>query len=244
MLGDLPARSHDQIGRRRGVQAQSLDRSRTCAGSEQAPPREGVGEHPLGAERLGSAHELSRAPAPEAEQRPQRAVRTGEALELASLAGGHAVTHAQTQDRGQLLQARHVDEIVQAPHAHPFPGIGPQPTEPVTQGRHPVGGGVAEGGVPVLHVVVQGPIDEHDVPLGEGDQPEPVVVEMGELGRRERQGVVEQIAPHQRGRAGDGVGHQQRKQIGVVVAPARPVRVGDQLALLADHPGVAVGQRC
>ena len=94
----------------------------------------------------------------------------------------------------------------------------------------------------VLHVVVQRPVDVGDLAERQRHQRQPVVVEVRELRRRERQRVDQQLTPQQRGGAGDGVRHQQRQQVGVVVAPAVPPGVGDHGAVTGDDPGVGVDQ--
>ena len=53
---------------------------------------------------------------------------------------------------------------------------------------------------------------------------DPVVVEVAELPRREGQRAVEHLAREQRGGTGHRVGHQEGRQVGVVVACARPSR--------------------
>ncbi len=65
----------------------------------------------------------------------------------------------------------------------------------------------------MLHVVVQGTVDELDLAERERNQPDPVVVEVRELRGRERQHRVQQLAPKQRGRAGDRVCDQQREEV-------------------------------
>ncbi len=72
---------------------------------------------------------------------------------------------------------------------------------------------------------------------------QPVVVVGKPGGGREGKRIVEQLAPDQRGRAGDGIGDQQRGEIGVVVASVRPVGLCDDLAVGGDQPLVAVDEQ-
>ena len=62
------------------------------------------------------------------------------------------------------------------------------------------------------------------------------------MARRERQRQLEQLAAEQRSGAGDGVRDQERRQVGVVVATPRPVRVGEQPSVAIDDPSVAVDE--
>ena len=72
----------------------------------------------------------------------------------------------------------------------------------------------------MLDVVVQRPVDVADLAERERHQREPVVVIVGELAGGNGSASIEQLPAQQRRGAGDGVGDQQRQQIGVVVAPA------------------------
>ena len=66
-----------------------------------------------------------------------------------------------------------------------------------------------------------------------------VVTLLGEL-LRERERIVENLAPEHRSRSRDRVRDQKRREVGVVVAPLRPVGVRDLLAVLGDDAHVAV----
>ena len=94
----------------------------------------------------------------------------------------------------------------------------------------------------MLDVVVQRALDEGDLAPGQRHQRHPVVVEVRELRRRERERVLEQVTTEQRGCPGDGVGDQQREEVGVVVGAPVPPRLRDQLPVTRDDARVAVDE--
>ena len=94
----------------------------------------------------------------------------------------------------------------------------------------------------MLHIVVQRTLDEGHGAQHPRHQTDPVIVEVGELARREGQRVGQQVAPEQRRRAGHRIGHQQRQEVLVVGAADAPVGVRDQLALAVDDARVAVDE--
>ena len=94
----------------------------------------------------------------------------------------------------------------------------------------------------VLNVVVGRLTHVGDLAPGEGHQAQPVVVKRGLVGRRERQGVDQQLTAEKHRRPGDRVGECQRGEVRVVVLPYPPVRRLDDLAIGTHHSRVAVDQ--
>ena len=237
------ARPRIQRGRRDGVQAPAALRFVARREGERAAPRERVEQHPLRPERLGTApRQIARAARREPGDRRRRALGARERGERAALGGRHPVAAAQLEHGGELQQPAGVDEVVHAPQPDPLARVAAHRGGPLPQPGHPVRRLVPERRAAVLDVVVERPVDEPDLAGGERAEGEPVVVEVRELGRREGQRVVEQVAREQRRGPGHRVRHEQGEQIGVVVAAPAPVRAGAQPAVLADDAGVAVDE--
>ncbi len=196
--------------------------------------------------RRASAGGAARARALRAARARARAAPTGRRARSGRARGAgarQAVAAAHPQHRRELDQPADVDEVVHPPQPDPLARAAPQRRRP---GRAaPVirlAFACPSVGCAVLDVVVERAVDEADVAARERRERDPVVVEVRELRRRERQRVVEQRAREQRRGARDRVGHQQRQQVRVVVARACPVRVRDQRAVLGDDPLVAVDE--
>ena len=239
------ARLRRRIDQRRRDRVEPQEALRPIAGvrRDQVPPRERVREHPLAAERLPALPgDLARAAQPQARHRDDRPLARRELLQRAPLVGAHPVPAALLQDGRELEQPAGVAEVVHAPQPRALARAPPQGPDAIEQARHPVRLGVTDERLAVLDVVVERPVDIADVAERERAEREPVVVEVRELGRREGQRDVEQVAPEQRRRAGDRIGDEQRAQVGVVVAPVAPVRRGEEPAVRADDPRVAVDQ--
>ena len=96
--------------------------------------------------------------------------------------------------------------------------------------------------VAVLDVVVERAIDELDVAEREGDAGEPVVVKGVPRHVGERQGDVEELTTEERRGPGDGVDQEERREIGVVVGPVRPVRRRQRLTVGGHDRHVGVGE--
>ena len=96
-----------------------------------------------------------------------------------------------------MQQAAGVDEVVHAPQADPLARALLERVPALAQSRPPRRGGVPERGVRVLDIAVERAVDVADLAERQRGHGEPVVVEVRELGRRQRQGVVEQRAREQ-----------------------------------------------
>ena len=143
-------------GRRQRVEAREAGRRVARARRQQPPPREAVGEHPLGAERVAApAQQLLRAAPGQPRQRGERAVGALEALERPALARRHPRPQPQPQDRRELQQPADVDVVVHAPQPDPLARVAAHRLQPLAHPRHAVGGGVPERRAAVLDVVVQ-----------------------------------------------------------------------------------------
>ena len=216
-------------------------RSRALAASSRRQAKRAE-QHPLGARasRAGGPRARGRRAAPSrasdaAERSVARKRSSARRLAAASARRSASAGRSRTPAGGRRRRSS------EAPHPRPLAGAA-LAAQPLAQRRHPRRRGVPERRPAVLHVVVERAVDEGDVPERQRDQPEPVIVVVGELGRWERQRVVEQLAAKQRGRPGDRVGDQQRQQVGVVVRAPCPVGVGEHRAVTGDDPGVAVDE--
>ena len=118
--------------------------------------------------------------------RPATARPVGNAVRARRRPAGIADAAAHLQDGRELDQPAAVHEVVQPPAADPLLRVLLEPAEPVAQRRHPVGPRVSQHRAAVLHVVVERALDEGDLAQDPRDQPDPVIVEVGELARRER----------------------------------------------------------
>ena len=168
-------------GRRERVEAQAALRPLAGAQSDQARPHEREEQHPFRAERLGHrAGELAEAPDPQLRDSHGRGVGAQEPLDRPPLAPRHARGAADLEHGRELQQAADVGEVVQTPHPHALRERRLIP-DPLAQRRHPVGRGVPERGARVLDVVVERTVDELDLPERARHEPDPVIVEVGEL---------------------------------------------------------------
>ncbi len=101
---------------------------------------------------------------------------------------------------------------------------------------------VADDVAAVLHVVVQRPVDVADGARHQRVQPDPVVVVGGAEPLGEGQHLPQQRGPEQAGGAHHGVGREQARQRGEVVAPRHPEGVGAGLPFAVDDAGVGIGE--
>jgi hypothetical protein len=196
--------------------------------------------------RPSSAPSVSGRPARAVQESSQlggRAVEAQEALERAALGRRHLRAAPHLEDRRELHQPPAVHEVGEPPAADSVaqPALA-QAAHALGHAGHRRGRSVTQHRTAVLRVVVQRPVHIGDVAERQGREPQPVVVEVRELGRREGQRVAQQFAREERRGARDGVGHEQREQVAVVVAAHRPVGVGDDLAARVDDARVAVDQ--
>ena len=233
-----------EVRRRHRVQPQPSRGPGAAPGRQrqQPPPQEREEQAHLGAQRARRAHELPHAAQPQARERRQRGVGAREALQRAALGARHPVAAAHLEHGRELLQPAVVHVEVHPPPPHPLTRVVAQLRHPLTHLGAAIGRGVPQHGRAVLGVVVQRAVHELDLPECERRERDPVVVEVGELGGRERQRVLEHLAPQQGGGAGDRVRHQQGLDVVVVGAPQRPVGVRQQLPVRRHQPGVAVRQ--
>ncbi len=95
---------------------------------------------------------------------------------------------------------------------------------------------------PVLDIVVERPVDVGDVAQGRRAQRKPVIVEVGELARWERQRVTEQSTREQRRRAGHAVRDEQRQEAVVVGVTEAPIGLGKELVAGPEDALVAVDE--
>ena len=141
--------------------------------------------------------------------------------------------HRRSSTRRELEQAADVPEVDPSPGRQRRAGLAHEPLQRVPLRRVAaaprIRASVAEGGAPMLDVVIERAVDVGDPAARQRDHGQPVVVVGRAVAWRERQRQLEQLAAEQRSGAGDGVRNQERRQVGVVVATPRPVRVGEQL---------------
>ncbi len=161
----------------------------------------------------------------------------------------------QQQDRPELADQQVPARVGRAPagaargEAEPAggaPGAHPHGAEPALRRRDPVPVGLRErhGGV-MARVVVGRALDVGQRALSERAERQPVVVvELlpGAPGR-ERQRGLEQLAPEQRGGAGDVVGDHHRGHARGVVAALEEVGLREDVAVGVGDPDVAVGEQ-
>ena len=242
-LGAAPPGPRRQVRRRHRVQAQAPPGPRAAPGRQRHQPAPQEREEDARPRRPASAAVpvSSRAAARgEPAERRGRRVRRRERAQRAPLGGGHPVAAAHLEHGRELAQAAVVHEEVHPPAPHPLARVLAELGHPVAHRGPAVRGGVAEHGGVVLGVVVEGAVHELDLAERQGGERDPVVVEVRELRGREGQRVVEQVAPHQRRRAGHRVRHQQRGDVVVVVAAAAPSRCRPA----ARRRGRPAGRRC
>ncbi len=169
-------------GRRRhaGVERRA-DRARPLAAvaTQDVPPEQALGEHPLDPERLAAAEQAPQRPRLEPERSPacvaigareareRRALRAGSPPESARAAPGRGPRGARS--RGSRRRARRRTATASS--------ASPSRSRSAAAAADPgVRGGVAERGAAVLDVVVERPVDVGDVAERHRDQAEPVVV--------------------------------------------------------------------